>query len=179
MEFKSVYQQDYNLSSVQENIEVFAYSAIAFIIPIILGHEQLIVGSVVNAALVLAALNLRGFKLLPVILFPSLGALVAGVLFGGLTNALVYMVPMIWLGNAIFVLGIKELFVSRKKNYGLVLGVSALGKSALLFGAALVLVNLGLAPALFLTAMGVFQLITAVIGGVFGLAIHLGKKRVV
>ena len=99
----SFFKQEYTLSQAQEYAEMILYAVVAFSLPFILGHEQLLVGSVVNCALVLAALNLRGARLLPVILLPSVGALLAGMVFGPLSASLVYMLPFIWLGNAILV----------------------------------------------------------------------------
>ena len=55
----SIFRQEYKLSQLQEYAEMFVYGGIAFLLPFILGHAQLLVGSVVNCALVLAALNLK------------------------------------------------------------------------------------------------------------------------
>lgn len=168
--------QEYSLSSAQEFSETLLYSAVAFSLPLLLGHEQLLVGSAVNCALVLAALNLRGARLLPVILFPSLGALLAGVLFGGLTPALAYMVPFIWAGNAALVLFVKEFALRRSANKLWGIGVSAIAKASLLFACAGLLFVLGAVPAQFLAAFGAFQLVTALAGGTAALLLQSAKK---
>ena len=53
----SLFQQEYSLSRIQEYVEMLIYATISFSLPFLLGHEQLLVGAVVNCALVLAALN--------------------------------------------------------------------------------------------------------------------------
>ena len=82
--------QDYVFSNVAENLEMIAYSVVSFFVPFLLAHPPLLVGIIVTAMLITAALNLRGYKLLPVILLPSLGVLTAGLIFGPLSIFLVY-----------------------------------------------------------------------------------------
>lgn len=179
MGFVFLDRQEYPLSNVQEYIEMILYAVIVFSLPFILGHEQLLVGSVVNCALVLAALNLRGWKLLPVIILPSVGVFFAGLVFGSLTSSLVYMIPFIWLGNAVLVLSIKELVLDRKNNRFASLGFGAAAKTAVLFGSALALLWFGLVPAAFLVAFGALQLYTALIGGAGAIALQEAKRRLV
>lgn len=173
----SLFRQEYALPRVQEYVEMALYSVIAFSLPFVLGHEQLLVGSVVNCALVLAALNLRGMRLLPVIILPSIGAYLAGLIFGVASSALLYMIPFIWLGNAVLVLGIKYFVLDKKTNRVAALGIGATAKAAILFLAAFALLSFQLVPAAFLTAMGIFQLATALTGGAAALALQVAKKR--
>lgn len=175
----SLFKQEYTLSRVQEYAEMILYALVAFSLPFILGHEQLFVGSVVNCALVLAALNLRGARLLPVILLPSVGVLLAGMVFGSLSASLVYMLPSIWLGNTILVFAVKELVLSRKKNRLLALGVGAFAKAAFLFAAVFVLFSVGFVPAQFIMAFSVLQLPTALCGGAAALGVQEAKRRFV
>ena len=173
----SLFQQEYSFSRAQEYVEMAIYSAIAFSLPFIFGHEQLLVGSVVNCALVLAALNLKGARLLPVIILPSIGAYLAGLIFGVASPALLYMIPFIWMGNALLVLCIKYLVFDKKTNRVAALGIGAAAKAAFLFLSALALLTFGMVPAAFLAAMGIFQLATALLGGSAALALQAGKKR--
>ena len=173
----SLFQQEYSLSHVQEYAEMAIYSVIAFSLPFVLGHEQLLVGSVVNCVLVLAALNLRGMRLLPVIILPSIGAYLAGLIFGAASSALLYMIPFIWLGNAVLVLCIKYFILDKKTNRVAALCIGATAKAAFLFLSALALLSFSMVPAVFLTAMGVFQIMTAAIGGAAALALQEGKRR--
>jgi hypothetical protein len=174
----SFFKQEYSLSHVQEYVEMVIYAAIAFAIPFVLGAPQLLVGSVVNCALVLAALNLRGKRLLPVILLPSIGAYATGMLFGVASSALLIMIPFIWIGNSILVFTMKKLTLSMKKNRIVSLGIGAGAKAGFLFLAAFVLFSFGFLPAVFLTAMGILQLATALIGGGAGLVLQEGKKHI-
>ncbi|MFA6213702.1 MAG: hypothetical protein WC717_00290 [Candidatus Micrarchaeia archaeon] len=173
----SLFRQEYSLPRLQEYVEMAIYSAIAFSLPFLLGHEQLLVGAAVNCALVLAALNLRGARLLPVIILPSLGALLAGLVFGAASSALFYMIPFIWAGNTLLVICIKYFVLDKKTNRVAALSIGAAAKAAFLFLAALALLSFGMVPAVFLTAMGVFQLATALSGGAAALALQEVKRR--
>jgi len=163
MNFQNKYIFGYN----QQFVEMLIYSAVCFLVPFFFGHPQLVVGIVVNAALVLAALRLDTAKIVPVILTPSLGVLARGLIFGPYTIYLVYMIPFIWIGNALLVYLVKKF---NKKSIGL--GVGAVTKTAFLFGTAYVLVHLSVLPVIFLTAMGIMQLVTAIIGGAIALGIN-------
>ena len=176
MEYKIANLQDYKLGYIHENIEMVIYTVIAFFLPIVLGHPQYVVGIVVNAMIVIAALNLKGYKLLPVIIAPSLGALSAGLLFGNFTIFLLYLAPFIWVGNAILVFAFKWLNLGKKLNYFATLLIGSSVKSGFLFLAAFVLFKLGLVPVVFLTAMGVLQLVTALGGGVLAYGVQAVKK---
>jgi len=174
----SLFRQEYSLSRLQEYVEMIIYATISFSLPFLLGHEQLLVGSVVNCALVLAALNLKGARLLPVIILPSIGAYLAGLIFGAASSALLYMLPFIWLGNAVLVLCIKYFVLDKKTNRIAALGFGATAKAAFLFLSALALLSFTMVPAAFLTAMGIFQLMTALLGGGAALVLQEGKKRI-
>lgn len=126
----------------------------------------------------LAALNLRGKRLLPVILLPSIGAYAAGLIFGVASSALLIMIPFIWIGNSILVFSMKKLTLSMKKNRVVSLVVGSGAKAAFLFISAFVLFSFGLVPAIFLTAMGILQLGTALIGGSAALILQEAKKHV-
>ncbi len=170
MEYGWINKQEYKISYIQETIEMIVYSAICFFIPFFLGHPQLLVGITVNAALVMAALNLRSQNLLQVIIMPSLGVLARGIVFGPLTIYLVYMIPFIWIGNAILVFAVKRLM--KKKIIGM--GIGAILKSGFLFGIAFALVSFEIIPTVFLTSMGIIQMITALSGGL----IAIGAQRI-
>jgi len=143
-------------------VETLPYVAAAFLAPIVLGFipgiaNQLIVGTVVNFLLAYCALNASGskLKLLPLIMVPSVGAYVSGIVFGVQTHALLYFIPLIWIGNAAYVWLLK--------SKGLLF--SSIVKSGFLFLSAGSLVLAGIVPAAFLIAMGPVQLVTALAGG--------------
>lgn len=152
-------------------VHMYLYFFVGFLVPFSLGHPQQLVGTVVNAVLVLSAIELGLRKTVPLLFAPSLGVLARGVIFGPFTPFLVIMLPFIWMGNAILVLIVSKLYKEGKKNYWITLGSAALAKSGFLFSTAFVLVSFSILPALFLATMGIDQLATALAGGAvaFGL----------
>lgn len=166
----------FNVSVVEENIHAIFYSLLAFFIPFIIGHPQYVVGIIVNASLILGATYLKGYKLLPVILLPSLGVLTAGLIFGNYTIFLVYLIPFIWVGNSLYSYSYKHLQNSGMNKLFSIISSSGL-KAIFLFLSALLLVTLGIIPSIFLTAMGVLQLVTALIGGVVAIGIIKTREK--
>ncbi|MFA5412460.1 MAG: hypothetical protein WC350_03905 [Candidatus Micrarchaeia archaeon] len=167
----------FRLGEKVEYAEFLVLCFLSFMIPVLLGHPQLLVGIVVNAFLVLAALNMDAKKVIPLALIPCMGAIARGVLFGPFTFALVYMVPFIWAGNMVLIYAMKYLVAGKGMNYLISLGAGSLLKAGLLFGAAYVLLQFSLVPALFLEAMGVVQLITAVAGGILAFVLWKAGAR--
>ncbi len=151
------------ISSLSVNL-FFTLTGLAFFIPAVFSSPQWLTGTIINALLFIAASKLDFKRQLPVIILPSLGAFSHGVIFGPLTVSLLYFIPFIWLGNAVLVgfMGIKR--ISRWPFFFRVLAASAL-KSVILFSVASLYVNFDLTPALFLTAMGLIQFLTAMAGG--------------
>lgn len=165
------------LAQVSQNLRIFIYFPIAFFIPFLIGHPQILVGTIVNAMLIVSALELNTKKTLPIIFAPSLGVLARGLIFGPFTPFLAIMIPFIWVGNTILVVGIK--FLNKKTNYWLALGLATGAKVGFLFSIALTLVSLSILPAMFLIVMGEMQLLTAISGGIvaFGLLKSGATKR--
>jgi len=167
--------KEYNYSNTFQNIEMVVLSLAAFFIPLFLGHQQIIVGSVVNAFLIAGALHLKGWKTLPIIIMPSLGAVAAGLLFGPLNKFILLMVPFIWIGNALLVISIKRF----KLNYWFKLGLGSIIKAGFLFTAAFILYTLGALPVIFLTAMGILQVATALVGGILAFTYEKTAQKLV
>ncbi len=166
----------FNMSNFEENIHLVIYSVVVFFIPFIIGHPQLLVGSIVNAALILNAVYIKNYKLLPVIILPSLGVLSKGLIFGPFTVFLLYLVPFVWIGNAILVYATKLFYLKSKINYFVALVLSAALKTMFLFGAAYMLFRFNLIPLPLLTAMGMLQIYTAIIGGVAAFGIIKARE---
>lgn len=161
-----------------ELAEFFALAAMAFAVPILFAHSQVLAGPVVNLLLIWAAVNTRGWKkLLALITLPSVSALIAGAMFGSLTISLLYLLPFIWIGNALIVFVFKALFVRAKKNFLLALAIAAPLKAGFLFAAAFLLYSTVALPAIFLTAMGIMQLATAIAGGLLALPATFAYKK--
>jgi len=156
-------------------------SMVGFFLPFVLGHPQILVGIIVNAMLIVGATYLKGHKILPLILLPSLGVLTAGVIFGTYTVFLLYLIPFIWLGNAIYVYVYKYANATKHKlkNNFLGIGIASILKAGFLFGVTFILVSLAIVPPMFLTAMGVLQLVTALIGGVVAVGIVKAREAIV
>ncbi len=145
-------------------ISVFiGLSFLSFSIPFSLSHPQWLVGTIVNACLFLTAIFLPRKFILPLIIFPSLGVLSRGIIFGPLTMFLVYFLPFIWLANLVIILVFKKLF--SHLNYLLSVFFAVTAKSLFLFTIANIYFKLSLAPKIFLQLMGLNQFFTALAGG--------------
>lgn len=152
------------------NIVFGANSAVA-------SNSQIIVGSIVNTALVVSALNLKGWnKIIPVVTMPSISTILSGYVFKSASVYMVYMIPAIWLGNFALIFMVKYVMLANNKNYilGAILGIIC--KVAIIFGFFNILRLFNIFPDKLVTnlqkAMGVTQLITATIGCIIGHLIY-------
>lgn len=152
-------------------------SFLSFAIPFSLGHPQIIVGSIVNASLFLSAIFLPEKFIYPVIFMPSLAVLSRGIIFGPFTPFLVFMIPFIWVGNWLLVFVFKKVF-NLYKNYWLAVFSAAFLKQLFLFTMAVLLFRLHFVPKIFLTTMGIFQFITASLGGILAFLIKKSYARI-
>lgn len=157
---------EYNFSNGYLLFEMVLFSLAGFFIPFFIGHPQIFIGALVNAFLISSALKLPNWKVLPIIILPSLGVLSRGLVFGPYTQFLLYMIPFIWIGNYILVVSFRKLKLERKMHYWKTLTVGVLLKSGFLFIVAYFLVRLHVLPTIFITAMGVLQVVTGFAGGV-------------
>ncbi len=143
----------------------------------LLGHPQWLVGSIVNAVLVLAALNLKKTAILPIILLPSLAVLAQGLIFGSFTFLLIYLIPAVWIWNFLLVWGMKYFHLHKGLNKWLSLWISGVLKVAMLFVFAWILVSMWVLPELFLTTMWAFQLYTVLAGGIAAIGLNYGIRK--
>lgn len=139
--------------------ETIGLYASAFLIPAIFSAPQLITGTLVNALLLIASMRLSKKEILPVFVLPSLGALTHGILFGSQTMFLYYFLPFIWLSNYTYI------FVYSGQNTVLRIFLSSFAKYFVLVIAVKIYFTNGIVPAIFVSSMGVIQLITAICGG--------------
>lgn len=152
---------------------------------VITSNSQIIVGSIVNTALIMAGLNLKGWrKLVLIATLPSLSAVGSGYIFGNLTKVTLFMIPGIWLGNFSLIMLMKYLYANKNINYAISAVISIAVKVALIFGvlniwmAFSVLPNQGAVANTLRNTMGLTQLITASIGAIISvLIIKLGFKK--
>ncbi|EKD67589.1 MAG: hypothetical protein ACD_48C00324G0003 [uncultured bacterium] len=139
---------------------------LAFVIPLLFNGSQIITGSIINTLLFISAAKLSKRTLPFMAVIPSLGAVSNGILFGPFTIYLVYFLPFIWIGNYLL------MYITKTHN----MWIASFIKSIFLFLIAYVFVSLHIVPKIFLTAMGVIQLGTALIGGIAASAITYERK---
>ncbi|MCD4666968.1 hypothetical protein K8R47_04130 [archaeon] len=152
-------------SEIYQNFQMIAFSIVSFSLPFFLKHPQWLIRIIINFFLIKSAMSFKFKKILPLIIFPSLGVLAAGILFGESTTFLLYFIPFIWIANSIYVISFKYFKFKRKYNSYLSIILSSLFKFILLGLTAVGYVYLFGFPGIFLTAMGIMQLGTALAGG--------------
>ena len=140
--------------TVNKELVLVFYLLSVILITLLVSHQQLIVGTVVNSLLFFTSYKLSEKSYLPIAVFPSIVAVFQGLLFGKLTIFLIYFLPFIWLGNYFLMI------ISKRLSW--LIGIIV--KVLFLFLIANLLVNLKIVPKIFLTSMGLFQLVTAVLG---------------
>ena len=158
-----------------KKLALLALPLTAFLIPLVFAGPQIVIGSLINCYLFLSTQLYPKKQWLVLAALPSIAALSHGYLFGPATPFLIYFLPFIWLGNLVLMWS----FDKWQKTVTVPgsMFMAALLKSALLFVIANIYVKLALVPAIFLTAMGVFQLATAMIGGAFAYLVLTTNKR--
>ena len=145
-------------------------------------NSQLIVGTIVNAALVVSAINLKFWaKILGVVTMPSISTILSGYVFGTASVYMVYMIPAIWIGNFALIYSYKFLMLGKNKHYFLAGIVGIIVKVAIIF-ALFNLINLfGVFPEKLVenlrNAMGMTQLITATLGVIAAFVIYKLEKK--
>jgi len=168
--FKNIGADKSLSENINQSLLASLFAILLFAIPFLLPATQLLTGTIVNAALILAAILLRGNRPYYLVFLPSLATVASGLLFGPLSFFLFFMMPFIFIGNAILIFSFRALYVSRKTSYFITLIAGAIAKSALLFLSASILLSLSVIPALIANAMGLLQLITALLGGIIAYA---------
>ena len=200
MEKEGVINQKVREFSKQTDIiQTVIIFLVAFLVPTFLGSlitnvfgktsviatkSQLIVGSIVNVALILTALNLKGpAKILGVVTMPSVSTILSGYFFKTASPYMAYMIPAIWIGNFLLIYSYKLLFVSKNKNYILASIVGIALKVAVIFGVFSILKLFGIFPEKLISnlqvAMSSTQLITATIGAVITYIIYIVEKKAI
>lgn len=187
----------YDFSEKVNIIQTMIISGIAFLVPtflaqliqmvfgkqsVIANHSQIIVGSIVNTALIMSAIHIKGWKkIIGVVTMPSISTLLGGYVFGTASVYMVYMIPAIWLGNLALIYFYKLILLEKKKNYFLAGVLGILVKVFVIFGFFEILNAFGIFPAKLVTnlqmAMGSTQLITASIGMLIAFTIYKIEKR--
>ena len=187
----------YNFDTKIEIIQTIMIGLIAFLVPTFLAqliklvfgaesmvtaNSQLIVGSVVNTALIVCAINIKGWKkIVGILTMPSISTIASGTIFGTASIYMLYMIPAIWLGNFALIYAYKMILIEKNKNYFLTGVIGVFIKVAVIFGGFELLNLFKIFPAKIVdnlqVAMGSTQLITASIGMVIAFAIYQIEKR--
>ena len=145
-------------------------------------NSQLIIGTIVNAALVTAAINLKGWaKILGVVTMPSISTILSGYVFGTASVYMVYMIPAIWLGNFALIYSYKLLMLGKNKHYFLARIVGIVVKVAIIFALFNIINLFGIFPEKLVenlrNTMGMTQLITATLGVIVAFVIYKLEDR--
>ena len=180
----------FKLTKKLEIMELLLIILGVFLIPIIIPYvytgainSQYIIGSIVNASLIIAGVNVKGFKkIIGIISLPSIYAIVSGLIFKTASIYMVFMIPFIWLGNFMIIYLYRYLFVHKKTNYVVASIISILVKVSIVFISINLLIKIMAINsniALMLkTAMGLNQLITGILGSFIAfIVIHIIYKR--
>lgn len=149
----------------------------------ITANSQIIVGSIVNTALIMSALNLKGWsKILGVITMPSISTILSGYVFQSASPYMVWMIPAIWLGNFALIYAYKFIMLSKEKNYFLAGIVGIVAKVAIIAISFMIIKGLGIFPEKLVntlqTAMTTTQLVTACIGAIISFSLYAAEKNV-
>lgn len=149
---------------------------------IITTNSQFIVGSIVNIALIISAINIKGWKkIAAVVTMPSISTILSGYVFKSASVYMVYMIPAIWLGNFALIYAYKYLMLSKKQNYFLAGIVGIIAKVAIIYGIFSLLGVFGVFPVkvanTLSVAMGSTQVITATIGMIISSTIYFAEKK--
>ncbi len=187
----------YQFSEKIDTIQTIIIGIIAFLVPtflaqlinmvfgaqsVIAANSQVIVGSIVNTALIISAINIKGWKkIIGVVTMPSISTILSGYVFGTASVYMVYMIPAIWLGNFALIYAYKFILLGKNKNYFLAGVIGIVVKVLVIFGAFELLNLFGIFPAKLVSnlqvAMEMTQLITASIGMIIAFAIYQVEKR--
>lgn len=152
------------LSKTQELVFEYSLLSLAFGIPFFISGPQFLTGTVVNTLFFLFALRSYSKKILPIVMLPSIGAVLNGLLFGTASIFLLYFLPFIWISNYVMIVAFTKLI--KKNSFGISVIISSLLKVLILFLIAYIYTTTKVVPPVFLQFMGLFQLYTAVLGGI-------------
>ena len=198
MEKESVLNKTmYDFSKKADLIQAIIIGLIAFLVPtflaqlinvifgaqsIVATNSQIIVGSIVNSALIFSAINVKGWKkIIGVVTMPSISTILSGYVFKSASVYMVYMIPAIWVGNFVLIYAYKLIMLEKNKNYFLAGVVGIIAKVLVIFGCFEILNLFNIFPDKLVSnlqkAMGLTQLITASIGMLIIFIVYQIEKK--
>jgi len=174
---KKLYFLDFTSEKILSHLaaKYLIINVLLFVVPVFLGDSQILVGSIVNFALIYIALNFKQAKLLPAIFIPAVASILRNTVLGSATIYLAVLMPFIWTANGLFIMAIRGL-IYKKRSYLFSFGLASVFKASFLFICTFVLVSLFKFPTVLLIAMGVLQLSTAFIASTVYLILFKNKK---
>lgn len=145
-------------------------------------HSQIIVGTIVNIALITTAINVKGWKkIIGIITLPSISTILGGYVFKTASFYMAYMIPAIWIGNFAIIYLYKLLLLEKNVNYFLSGLVAIIVKVGVIFLGFQVLNLFGVFPQKIATnlstAMGLTQAITATIAMFITYTVYFANKK--
>ena len=186
-----------DFEKITDIAQTIAIYLIALVVPTFLGklissifgvqsivaqNSQIIVGSIVNTALIVSAMNLKGWKnIVGVITMPSISTILSGYVFKSASPYMAYMIPAIWIGNFALVYAYKLLMLGKNKNYFSAGIIGIIVKAAVIAGCFAVLNMFNIFPNKLVqnlqNAMTVVQIVTATIGMFISYAIYKCENK--
>lgn len=160
----------------------------AFLVPTFLAkiiplgkYQQIVVGTIVNTALIMTALYTKGIiKTIFIATLPSMSNILGGFLFTPMTLYAKIMIPAIIIGNFAFIFIYKAIYVNKKSNYIITAFIAIALKVAIIYSGFNIMNSLMNLPQMVQntlnTSMGITQLITATCGSLLALSIISSVK---
>ncbi len=170
-------KNNYLYKNIFKQTEFLVYCLLSFFVPFLIGHPQILIGSLVNFFLIRTAQYFDAKYVLAIVFLPSLGVYSTGILFSNLTTHLLYFIPFIWISNLLFIYIYKQEVIFKKNNPYLSSIKTSFAKAGLLFLVAVIFVFAFNFSQIFLLTMGVIQLITAIIGSFLSSAIYVLENK--
>ena len=151
-----------DFSKTSDTIQTILIFLLALLVPTFLGNiinntfgktsvitqnSQIIVGSIVNTALIISAINLKGWKkILGVVTMPSISTILSGYVFKSASVYMVYMIPAIWIGNFVLIYAYKWIMLEKEKNYFLAAIIAIITQLLVIAGGFMLLKAFGIFP---------------------------------
>jgi hypothetical protein len=151
------FRESFTLLSTNENLQLSIILALAITFPILLPHQQLILGSFINALLYVAAIRIKGIKAYLPAFLPSLVVAALSILFA--KSSIIAMLPIIWCGNCVLV------YITKKfgKDWEAI-GLASLLKPIVMGFGTWMLITTRIVPAKMLVPFFGLQFVTAICG---------------
>ncbi len=150
-----------------EKVQLSVTDSLAVLLPLLIPTPQILLGTLINALFIFSVIRFGLKRTILLLFIPSILSYTQGILFGSSTIFLLFLIPFIILSNFALVF----LYERIKLPYVNIL-ISASIKALILYSAVLLLMKFTNMPQAFLQAMGMIQLITALLGATVATLIY-------